>query len=156
VFTCSICEKQFQPWSLAFQERRGGKDVCRDCKTLMKQSRSVKNSNKKIDNLVSALENRILSLEEERGMSSFIAETAIKGEVANLDWERIITPILESFLQENLAPFRQELERMQNQLVLLHSRMMEKANPSKKKKRKSPALEDWKENQNLERDYWSE
>ena len=36
MFTCSICQKEHQP-SLAFQERKGGKDICRACKSMMKE-----------------------------------------------------------------------------------------------------------------------
>jgi len=123
MFTCSICEKDFQPWSLAFQKRKGGKDICRDCKTMMKQSRSVKNANKKADTLISSMENRILSLEKDKEMASFIVETAVKGEASNLDWVSIITPIVESSVEERLKPMAQELESMQRQLLAMHKRM---------------------------------
>ena len=123
MFTCSICEKEFQPWSLAFQERKGGKDICRDCKTMMKQSRSVQHANRKTDTLYSALENRVLSLEKEREMVSFMVETAVKAEAGNLDWESIITPIVESTVEKRLKPMTEELQSMQRQLLAMHKRM---------------------------------
>jgi len=123
MFTCSICGNDFKPWSLAFQERKGGKDVCRNCKTMMKQSRSVQHANRKTESLYSALENRILSLEKDKEMASFVVETAVKGEAQNLDWESIITPLLESMVEERLKPMTQELESMQRQLLAIHKRM---------------------------------
>ena len=125
MFTCSVCGKEFQPWSLAFQERKGGKDICRDCKTMMKQSRSVQHANRKTDTLYSALENRVHSLEKDKEMASFIIETAVKGEAANLDWESIISPMLEPMVEERLRPMTKELESMQRQLLAMHKRMKE-------------------------------
>ena len=91
----------------------------------MKQSRSVQHANRKTDTLYSALENRVHSLEKEKEMASFIIETAVKGEAANLAWESIISPMLEPMVEERLRPMTKELESMQRQLLAMHKRMKE-------------------------------
>jgi polyhydroxyalkanoate synthesis regulator phasin len=125
MFTCSICEKEHQPWSLAFQERRGGKDVCRECKSMMKQSRAVTSSNKKSQNAIAALENRVWSLEQKQKDLSFAVDVSVKHATDNLDWKEIVSPSVEQLLAEKMSAMEKEMKSMQKQIVKLHSRLRE-------------------------------
>jgi len=123
MFTCSVCLKEHQPWSLAFQERKGGKDVCRECKSMMKQSRAVTSSNKKSQNVISALENRVKSLESEQKNVSFLVDVGVKGAIQDLDWREIISPAVSEMFSEKILEYEQQLKSMQNQIVKLHGRI---------------------------------
>lgn len=125
MFTCSVCKKEYQPWSLAFQERQGGKDVCRGCKSMMKQSRAVTFSNKKSQNAISALENRVRSLEQSQKDLSFAVDISVKNATENLDWKEIVSPSVEQLFAEKMSAMEKEMKSMQNQIVKLHSRLRE-------------------------------
>ena len=123
MFTCAICEEEYSPWSLSFQSRKGGKSICRNCKSRQTQSSAVKTANKRNQNLISSVENRIARLEEEQKNMSFAMETAVKAEASNLDWIAIITPIVEKVIAEKWEPIEKEMKSMQKQLLTMHSRM---------------------------------
>jgi K+-transporting ATPase c subunit len=123
MFTCAICEEQYSPWSLSYQSRKGGKSICRSCKANQVQSSAVKTANKRNQNLISSVENRIARLEEEQKNMSFVMETAVKAEASNLDWIAIITPIVEKVIAEKWEPIEKEVKSMQKQLLTMHSRM---------------------------------
>jgi len=125
MFTCSICKKQHQPWSLAFQERKGGKDICRQCKSMMKQSRAVTSSNKKSQNAMAALENRVWSLEQKQKDLGFAVDVSVKHATDNLDWKEIVSPSVEQLFAEKMSAMEKEMKSMQKQIVKLHSRLRE-------------------------------
>lgn len=125
MFTCSICLKEHQPWSLAFQERKGGKDVCRACKSMMKESRAVASSNKKSQNAMAALENRVWSLEQKQKDLSFAVDVSVKHATENLDWKEIVSPSIEQLLAEKMSAMEKEMKSMQKQIMKLHSRLRE-------------------------------
>ena len=119
MFTCSVCKKEHQPWSLAFQNRKGGKDICRECKSMMKQSRAVTSSNKKNQNVMSALENRVWNLEQKQKDLGFLVDVSVKG----LEWGTIVEPTVERLFAEKMSALEKEMKSMQSQLLVMHSRM---------------------------------
>ena len=123
MFTCSICLKEHQPWSLAFQKRKGGKDVCRACKSMMKESRAVTSTNKKSQNAMTALENRVWNLEQKQKDLSFAVDVSVKHATENIDWKEIVSPCVEELFAEKMSVMEKELKSMQNQLLTMHSRM---------------------------------
>lgn len=125
MFTCSICHKEHQPWSLAFQERKGGKDICRACKSMMKESRAVTSSNKRSQNAMTALENRVWNLEQKQKDLSFAVDVSVKHATENIDWKVVVSPSVEELLSEKMAEMEKEIKSMQKQIVKLHSRLRE-------------------------------
>ncbi len=123
MFTCAICQKEHQPWSLAFQERKGGKDICRECKSMMKQSRAITTANKRSQNAISALENRMLSIEKGQKNINFFIKSHVDEEIQKLDWTEILTPAVERITNEELVDMKKEMKSMQRQLLAMHKRM---------------------------------
>ena len=123
MFTCSICKKEHQPWSLAFQERKGGKDICRECKSMMKQSRAVTSSNKRSQNAMAALENRVWNLEQKHKDISFVIDVSVRHATEHLDWKEILSPIVDELVAEKISTMEKEVTSMQKQLLKMHSRM---------------------------------
>jgi len=125
MFTCSVCKKEHQPWSLAFQERKGGKDVCRKCKSMMKESRAVASSNKKNQNAMAALENRVWNLEQKQKDVNFVVDVSVKHATENLDWKEMVSPSVEQLFAEKMSAMKKEMESMQKQIIKLHNRLRE-------------------------------
>lgn len=123
MFTCAMCKEEYSPWSLSFQSRKGGKSICRNCKSIQTQASAVRTANKKNQGVISSIENRIARLEDEQKNMSFVMETTVKAEASNLDWIGIITPIVEKVIAEKWEPIEKEMKSMQKQLLTMHSRM---------------------------------
>lgn len=123
MFTCEACKQEYQPWSLAFKDRQGVKAICRTCDSQRKQSRAVINSNRKKQNDLSALESRIYRIEQKQENVSFLIESSIKSEAEMIDWQTIITPIIEKMVEQRWSKMEKEIRSMQNQLLTMHTRM---------------------------------
>ena len=123
MFICAMCKEEYSPWSLSFQSRKGGKSICRNCKSIQTQTSAVRTANKKNQGVISSIENRIARLEDEQKNMSFVMETTVKAEASNLDWVAIITPIVEKVVAEKWEPIEKEMKSMQKQLLTMHSRM---------------------------------